>query len=74
MLICARIRYVTSDEWSTRRYLDMRPYRQRTDHRHRDGRRPKCARYRALPFQKRYISCRSVFPCRLSSNAGVADG
>ena len=23
MLICARIRYVTSDEWSTRRYLDM---------------------------------------------------
>ena len=23
MLICARIRYVTSNEWSTRRYLDM---------------------------------------------------
>ena len=23
MLICARIRYVTANEWSTRRYLDM---------------------------------------------------
>ena len=23
MLICARVRYVTSSEWSTRRYLDM---------------------------------------------------
>ena len=23
MLVCARIRYVTSSEWSTRRYLDM---------------------------------------------------
>ena len=23
VLICARIRYVTSNEWSTRRYLDM---------------------------------------------------
>ena len=23
MLICARIRYVTDNEWSTRRYLDM---------------------------------------------------
>lgn len=23
MLVCARVRYVTSDEWSTRRYLDM---------------------------------------------------
>ena len=23
MPVCARIRYVTSDEWSTRRYLDM---------------------------------------------------
>lgn len=23
MLICARIRYVTSNEWSARRYLDM---------------------------------------------------
>ena len=23
MLVCARIRYVTANEWSTRRYLDM---------------------------------------------------
>lgn len=23
MLVCARVRYVTSNEWSTRRYLDM---------------------------------------------------
>ena len=23
MLVCARVRYVTSSEWSTRRYLDM---------------------------------------------------
>ena len=23
MLVCARIRYVTDNEWSTRRYLDM---------------------------------------------------
>ena len=23
MLICVRVRYVTSNEWSTRRYLDM---------------------------------------------------
>ena len=23
MLICARTRYVTANEWSTRRYLDM---------------------------------------------------
>ena len=23
MLICARIRHVTANEWSTRRYLDM---------------------------------------------------
>ena len=23
MLVCARIRYVTASEWSTRRYLDM---------------------------------------------------
>ncbi len=41
MLICARIRYVTSNEWSTRRYLDMsrlgENVRQRTDHRHRDA-------------------------------------
>ena len=28
----------------------MRAYQQRTDHRHRDGQRSKCARYRALPF------------------------
>lgn len=25
MLICARIRYVTANGWSTRRYLDMSP-------------------------------------------------
>lgn len=23
MLVCARIRYVTANEWSSRRYLDM---------------------------------------------------
>ena len=23
MLVCARIRYVTANQWSTRRYLDM---------------------------------------------------
>ena len=23
MLVCARVRYITSNEWSTRRYLDM---------------------------------------------------
>ncbi|WP_318795499.1 transposase, partial [Bifidobacterium longum] len=23
MLVCTRVRYVTSNEWSTRRYLDM---------------------------------------------------
>lgn len=23
MLVCARVHYVTSNEWSTRRYLDM---------------------------------------------------
>lgn len=23
MLVCARIRYVTANEWSNRRYLDM---------------------------------------------------
>lgn len=23
MLVCSRVRYVTSNEWSTRRYLDM---------------------------------------------------
>ncbi|WP_407711852.1 Fic family protein [Bifidobacterium longum] len=27
----------------------MRTYSQRTDHRHGDGRRPKCAKTRALP-------------------------
>lgn len=30
----------------------VRLYGKRTDHRHRDGRRPKCARYRALPQRK----------------------
>ena len=29
----------------------MRTYSQRTDHRHGDGRRPKCAKTRALPYE-----------------------
>nr|WP_256755098.1 GNAT family N-acetyltransferase [Bifidobacterium longum] len=34
----------------------MRTYSQRTDHRHGDGRRPKCAKTRALP-PKSIINC-----------------
>lgn len=26
MLVCARIRYVTANDWSSRRYLDIVPY------------------------------------------------
>jgi len=52
MLVCARIRHVTANEWSARRYLDMSgsmtPYRQRTGHRAMDGHDPKCATFRAL--------------------------
>ena len=34
----------------------MRTYSQRTDHRHGDGRRPKCAKTRALPCEHHYTT------------------
>ena len=63
MLVCARIRYVTDNEWSTRRYLDMSrlddTYRQRTDHRAMDGHDPKCATFRALPTRREKLRKKS---------------
>lgn len=56
MLVCARVRYVTSNEWSTRRYLDMSRLGETVREANRSspqGRaKTKCARYRTLPQRK----------------------
>lgn len=51
--ICARVRYATPangrrDATATCQG-SVRTYQQRTDHHHRDGRKPKCAKTRAPP-------------------------
>ena len=53
MLVCARIRYVTANEWSARATWtcpgSMTTSWKRTDHRAMDGHDPKCATFQALP-------------------------
>ena len=60
MLVCARIRYVTANSWSDRRYMDMSRSMtvswKRTDHRAMDGHDPKCATFRALPRNAVWIN------------------